>query len=104
MAAAVVPLHNVVRQYVKHQSSQARPSDATLDIGAYEYSAGSLSQCDLNMDAAVNIVDIQGLINLVLGFTVAPPGFGDLNHDGSVNIADIQGLVNTVIGVSSCPL
>jgi len=35
--AAVLPAHDVVRQYVKHQSSEARPRDATLDIGAYEY-------------------------------------------------------------------
>jgi hypothetical protein len=32
----VLPTHNVVRQYVKHQSSEARPSDGWFDIGAYE--------------------------------------------------------------------
>jgi Right handed beta helix region/Dockerin type I domain len=104
LAAAVVPLHALARQYVKHQSSEVRASDAALDIGAYEYSSAAVSQCDLNMDANVNIVDIQGLINLVLGLTAAPPGVGDLNRDGFVNIVDVQALANIVIGVSVCPL
>lgn len=34
--AAVLPTHNVVRQYLKHQSSTARPNDGWFDIGAYE--------------------------------------------------------------------
>lgn len=35
--AAVLPNHNVVRQYVRHQSSEARPANAVFDIGAYEF-------------------------------------------------------------------
>jgi hypothetical protein len=35
-----LPDNNVVRQYIKHLSSEARPSDGTLDIGAYEYHGG----------------------------------------------------------------
>lgn len=34
--AGVGAANNVVRQYVKHQSGQARPPDATIDIGAFE--------------------------------------------------------------------
>ena len=33
---AALPLHDVVRHYVKHQSNEERPSDAALDIGAFE--------------------------------------------------------------------
>lgn len=36
LAAAVLPTHDVTRHYVKHQQGQARPSDATFDIGAFE--------------------------------------------------------------------
>jgi hypothetical protein len=36
LAAPVLPDHDVTREYVKHQSSQARPNDGTLDIGAFE--------------------------------------------------------------------
>ncbi len=34
---ATLPANNVVRQYVAHQSGQARPVNAALDIGAYEF-------------------------------------------------------------------
>ena len=34
---AVLPAHNVVREYVKHLSSVARAVNGVLDIGAYEY-------------------------------------------------------------------
>jgi hypothetical protein len=103
LPAAVTPLHAVVRQYLKHQSSESRPSSAALDIGAYEYSSSGVSQCDLNSDSAVNVVDVQGLINLVLGVSSGPPGAGDLNHDGFLNVVDIQILVNAVLGVAVCP-
>jgi Putative Ig domain len=36
--AAVLPTDNVVRQYLKHQSSEARPAGGVFDIGAYEFS------------------------------------------------------------------
>jgi hypothetical protein len=34
---AVLPTHDVVRQYVKHQSSVPRIIVGAIDIGAYEY-------------------------------------------------------------------
>lgn len=39
-ASAVFPNHDVLRQYLKHQSSEARPSDGSYDIGAYEFAGG----------------------------------------------------------------
>ncbi len=38
---AVLPANDVSRDYVKHQSSEPRPADGSLDIGAYEYVAGT---------------------------------------------------------------
>lgn len=35
------PLHNVVDHYLRHRSSEPRPSDGTLDLGAYEFSNGA---------------------------------------------------------------
>ncbi|HMO79961.1 MAG TPA: putative Ig domain-containing protein [Pyrinomonadaceae bacterium] len=35
----VLPDHNAVRQYVKHQTSMARPVSGQFDLGAFEYSA-----------------------------------------------------------------
>lgn len=37
----VLPLHNVIRHYVRHQSSEARPVNGVLDIGAFEFSAAA---------------------------------------------------------------
>ncbi len=45
--ASVLPAHNVVRHYVKHQSSEARPADGQLDIGTYEFGSGTPVPADL---------------------------------------------------------
>jgi hypothetical protein len=34
-----LPSNNVVRQYLQHQSSEARPVNAALDLGAYEFAS-----------------------------------------------------------------
>lgn len=33
----VLPMHNVIRQYIKHQTSEARPVNGQFDLGAYEF-------------------------------------------------------------------
>lgn len=60
----------------------------------------SSSRCDLTFDGATNVVDVQRLINVVLG----APGAGteDLNRDSAVNVVDVQLLINTVLG-GTCP-
>jgi hypothetical protein len=35
--ADVLPAHEVVRQYVWHQQSEARPSSSAFDLGAFEF-------------------------------------------------------------------
>jgi hypothetical protein len=42
LLAAVLPSHDVVSQYVKHRSSEPRPRDAALDVGAYEVGGGTI--------------------------------------------------------------
>lgn len=101
LAAAVLPANSLVRQYVRHQSSEPRPNDAAPDIGAYEYAAGG-SRCDINADTAVNVVDLQMLVNIAIGVT-SMPGVGDLNRDGRVDVIDVQGLVNVLLGAAACP-
>ncbi len=39
LAAAALPAHDILNQYVKHQQIQARPLDAALDAGAFEFSS-----------------------------------------------------------------
>jgi hypothetical protein len=35
----VLPINDVVRQYLQHQAGEQRPSNGTLDIGAFEYAS-----------------------------------------------------------------
>jgi hypothetical protein len=102
LLSAVLPANAVAMQYVKHQSGVTRPGDGALDIGAYEFAAAS-SRCDLNNDLAVNVLDVQNLVNIAIGAATAAPGVGDLNRDGSVNVLDLQVLVNVILGTGSCP-
>jgi hypothetical protein len=88
---------------VKHQAGEARPSDGTLDIGAYEFAGSGGSRCDVNGDAGVNVADVQTVVNIILGVTAGTPGQGDLNRDGRVDVVDLQTLVNVVLGVGGCP-
>ena len=59
------------------------------------------SRCDLNSDGLVNVLDLQRMINAVLG--IQPPA-GDLNLDSRVDVLDLQILGNVILGIRSCPL
>lgn len=52
---------------------------------------------DANKDGTVNALDIQLVVNRVLGLNV--PQNCDVNRDGSVNALDIQIAVNVLLGV-----
>jgi hypothetical protein len=58
--------------------------------------------CDLTSDGQVNILDVQSLINAILGVSLCP-GNCDINKDTQVNILDLQTLANVVLGVAYCP-
>ena len=48
--AGVLPAHDLLRQYVRHQSSEPRPADGLTDIGAFEF--GSATPADLSVGTA----------------------------------------------------
>lgn len=52
---------------------------------------------DVNGDNEVNIGDIQGIINIIVG-TAESVAAADVNGDGDVNIGDIQGIINILTG------
>lgn len=58
------------------------------------------SRCDMNFDGSTNVVDVQRMVNVLLGSPAA--GNEDLNRDGTVTVVDLQTLVNTVLG-APCP-
>jgi hypothetical protein len=99
--ASALPANAAAMQYVKHRSGESRPSDSALDIGAFEYRTAAASRCDLNGDGAVNVVDFQTLVNLVLSGGAS--GAGDLNRDGRTDVIDVQILINVILGTAACP-
>jgi hypothetical protein len=60
-------------------------------------------KCDLNSDIQVNVLDLQAVINAILG-TQPLTGKGDLNGDGRVDVLDLQILGNVILGTRSCPI
>ena len=95
--AAVLPAHSLARQYVKHFSSEVRPSNAPLDAGAFEFGAGAAVSCDVNSDGSVNVIDVQLSINQALGAVACSTG--DISQDGICNVIDVQRLVSAALGL-----
>jgi len=62
----------------------------------------STNRCDINNDGMTNVLDIQLLINAILGIPGSPAN-GDLNRDGNTNVLDLQLLINIVLGLGICP-
>ena len=50
---------------------------------------------DVNNDGAVNIADVNAVINMILSESVSSAG--DANDDGTVNIADINAIINKIL-------
>lgn len=52
---------------------------------------------DINGDGAVDIADVNAVINLILtsGYAAA----GDINDDGTVDIADVNAIINIILKV-----
>ena len=51
---------------------------------------------DINSDGVINILDVVGLVNIILGISPENPT-GDLNQDGVYNVLDIVQLVNIIL-------
>ena len=57
---------------------------------------------DLNLDGAVNIVDVISVVNIIIGLsnpTDTQLCAADINVDGTVNIVDVIAIVNTIINL-----
>ncbi len=60
------------------------------------------SRCDINNDGIVNALDMQLLINSILGFPGSPTN-GDINGDGRTDVLDLQVVINVILGLAGCP-
>ena len=59
---------------------------------------GALENADVNLDAQVNAVDVQLVINAALGLPTAYPRT-DVNDDGSTDAVDVQLVINGALGL-----
>ncbi len=59
---------------------------------------GPLSFGDINRDGLVNAVDVQLVINAVLGLDIWPHE-ADVNGDDAVNAVDVQLVINAALGI-----
>jgi len=93
------PDHNcrVYVGYVELTSSSGQQPDCNDDI------CGTGVIGDSNGDGQLNILDIVGMVNFILGTgTVEYECAADFNGDGQVNILDIVGMVNCILGTGPC--
>jgi len=73
----------------------------TLDIELP--TAVSFAAADVNDDQAVDVVDVQLVVNWILGLsqppvtTLSTPLHGDVNADNSRDVVDIQAVVNKIL-------
>jgi hypothetical protein len=73
---AVLPANDVIRQYIKHQNTEPRPSDGIYDIGAYEFANGGNQQPVPVIVAS----PASGIVPLAVSFS----GNGSYDPDGSI--------------------
>jgi len=60
---------------------------------------------DVNLDNAVDVVDVQTTVNIVLATSMPQwTGQGDVNGDVTVDVVDVQTLVNEILGLSTAAL
>lgn len=57
---------------------------------------GGLQSCDINQDGAVNVLDVQRMVNVIIG--LAPCERGDLDANGRCDVVDLQRIISAVLG------
>ena len=102
MSGAAGQGNGTVSYSVEANTTQSARAGILTIAGQSLAVAQAKSGCDITGDGAANIVDLQRLVNVILG-TGTCPGSCDVNADGRVDVVDLQALINVILGVSSCP-
>ena len=104
----VVPYNHITSELWQRINSGQMPpgnndlSNDQINLIAQWIDGGALPEAstplvgDINSDGIVNILDVVGLINIILG-TAEENSAGDLNSDGLINILDVVLLVNNIL-------
>lgn len=70
-------------------------NEVSIDVGP-----PNITNCDPNADGVVDALDIQLVINAVLGSACTTC---DIIADGNIDALDVQLIINVVLGKSQCP-
>ena len=75
-------------------------ANGNVNTNGYPVTIGSGASItgDINQDGVVNVLDVQKLVNIILGIEPSV-GSADVNSDGSVDVLDVQSVVNIILGV-----
>lgn len=61
------------------------------------------SKKDVNADGAIDVVDVQTVVNLILTTAeIVFEGQGDANNDLAVDVIDVQAVVNCILAIGNC--
>ena len=99
-----------VRNVLKHSSykdAHTRTQPSRWGSGKLDVKAGmryilhmDQTSCDVNGDGEINILDINILINIILGSGGSSDYLRpDVNGDGEVNIVDVNMIINAILGM-----
>lgn len=89
---------------VTARNTSGMESGFSNEVTATVSTTPATTKCDANSDGVVNVIDLQMMINAILGIQALPAGKGDLNADGRIDVLDLQILSNVILGLRSCPL
>ena len=105
----VLPAHNVIRHYVKHQTSEARPANGQFDIGAYEFGSVPVQILTTSLpngqhgrfyNQALQATGGSGMFHWVILSGQLPPGIWLDGSTGKIHgKAAVKGTWNFTIGI-----
>lgn len=84
-------------------SNDSPPNNESSPKNANEIVVVVPSNCDINGDGVINVLDYQALVNVIKGVSACPFGSCDVNRNGTINVQDLQYTVNAILGTQVCP-
>ncbi len=80
---------------VEAEAFATAATPARINAWTLDPTASPAIKGDVNGDAAVNIADVNAIINFILSGTTSTAA--DVNGDGAVNIADVNAVINIIL-------
>jgi hypothetical protein len=97
--------NTIMNSYVGTGTTFCAYSKNEINAHVSQYNAcmaTTSGNCDINSDSQTNVLDLQSLVNAILGSDVCP-GTCDINKDSGVNALDLQLESNVILGSATCP-